>query len=331
MLLRRGTRREFADLVEPYRRELQVHCYRMMGSLQDSEDLVQETLLRAWHKRSTFQGKGSIRAWLYQIATFACLNALTAQRSRRRLPETVYPASDPLAPVAPPPSEHVWLEPFPDDLLPTEETAPHRLYDRRESVTLAFVAVLQALPPRQRAVLLLCDVVGWRASEVASLLETTISAVNSALHRARVTCAALYHQRSSDSMGVQVDDLATRALLERYVQAWEAPDLEEFISLLKQDARFDMPPSPSWYSGREAIRAFAQRIVFGPSVRWKLVPIQANATYAYGVYRQAAPGGAYLPFGLQVLTIGNRYIAAVTTFLNTELFAFFHLPLRIQS
>ena len=329
VVMRRGSRSEFSDLVEPYRRELHVHCYRMMGSLQDAEDLVQETLLRAWRKRSTFEGRGSVRAWLYQIATHTCLNAL-ANRSPRRLPEAVYPPSDPAAPLATPAPESAWLEPFPDDLLPTEETAPHTLYDRRETITLAFLAVLQALPPRQRAVLLLCDVLEWRAGEAAFILETTTSAVNSALHRARLTCARLYHRRSSDSIRSAVDDLATRGLLERYVHAWEASDMEEFVTLLKQDARLDMPPSPSWYSGREAIRAFARRIVFGGPGRWKLTPIRANATFGYGVYRQAGPGAAYLPFGVQVLMLEDKCIAAVTIFMTPALFPFFGLPLRLE-
>jgi RNA polymerase sigma-70 factor, ECF subfamily len=324
---RAGTGREFAELVEPHRRELQVHCYRMMGSLQDAEDLVQETLLRAWQKRETFQGSGSFRAWLYQIATFACLNVL-AHRARRRLPTTDSTPSDPRKPIAPPRLEPIWLEPFPDDLLPSEETAPHALYDRRESITLAFLAALQALPPRQRAVLLLCDVLEWRANEVASLLGTTISAVNSALHRARLTCAKLYHRRSSESIRLEVNDPTTRVLLERYVHAWEAPDLEEFVSLLKEDATFEMPPSPSWYLGRAAIRAIAHHVVFGGQVRWKLLPVLANSSFGYGVYRQEEPRGAYIPFGVQVLTIEDGQVATATTFLNPKSFPFFHLPLE---
>jgi RNA polymerase sigma-70 factor (ECF subfamily) len=325
---RTGTGREFAELVEPHRRELQVHCYRMMGSLQDAEDLVQETLLRAWQKRKTFQGRGSFRAWLYQIATFACLNVL-AHRARRRLPTTDSPPADPRVPIAPPHLEPIWLEPFPDDLLPSEEFAPHALYDQRESITLAFLAAVQALPPRQRAVLLLCDMLEWRASEVASLLETTTSAVNSALHRARLTCAKLYHRQSSESIRLEVNDPTTRVLLDRYVHAWEAPDLEEFVSLLKEDATFEMPPSPSWYLGRAAIRAIAQQLVLGGQVRWKLLPVRANSNFGYGVYRQEEARGVYVPFGVQVLTIRDGQVATATTFLNPTIFPFFHLPLEI--
>ncbi len=326
---RSGTRREFAELVEPYRRELQVHCYRMLGSFQDAEDLVQETLLRAWQKRSTYKGRAPLRAWLYQIATYACLSVLN-QRKRRILPEAANPPSDPKAPSAPPQMGPVWLEPFPDEMLPDPSGYPDSIYERRESISLAFLAALQTLPPRQRAILLLSDVLDWQAGEVASLLETSVSAVNSALHRARITCAKLYRPRRDESMRVDAGDQATRLLLERYVRAWEAPSVEELVSLLKEDASFAMPPSPSWYLGREAIRAFAQTVIAGPG-RWKLIPVQANGTVGYGVYSQSNPGEKFHPFGIQVLTIRDGQVAGATTFLNPALFAFFRLPDRLPA
>ncbi len=321
---RRGTRREFAELVEPYRRELQVHCYRMLGSLQDAEDLVQETLLRAWQKRSSYEGRAPLRAWLYQIATHACLNAL-AQRKRRRLPESAYPPSDPGAPFAPPQLEPVWLEPFPDEMLPDPSGSPESIYETRESVSLAFLAALQTLSPRQRAILLLCDVLEWQVSEVASLLETTGSAVNSALHRARITCAKLYRPPSDEATRVDADDQATRLLLTRYMHAWEASNIDELVSLLKQDASFAMPPSSSWYLGREAIRTIAEKVIAGPG-RWRLMPVQANGTIGFGVYLLQKREEGYRPFGIQVLTTRDGQVASATTFLNPALFPFFHLP-----
>jgi RNA polymerase sigma-70 factor (ECF subfamily) len=183
---RAGDQHEFGGLTEPYRRELQLHCYRILGSLQDAEDTVQETMLRAWRKLNTFEGRASLRAWLYRIATNACFDAL-AKRPRRVLPVSAQPAADPRAPMSPPLTEPIWLEPYPDDLIAEPEAGPEARYTARESVALAFIAALQSLPPRQRAVLILRDVLDWQASEVAQTLDLTVSAANSALHRARVT------------------------------------------------------------------------------------------------------------------------------------------------
>src|SRR5512135_253769 len=196
---RAGDQREFSRLTEPYRHELQLHCYRILGSLQDAEDIVQETLLRAWRRLETYEGRAPLRAWLYKIATNACFDALN-KRPRRVLPTAQYAPADPRQPFAPPVAEPIWLEPYPDDLIAEPEAGPEARYSLRESVSLAFLAALQSLPARQRAALILCDVLDWHASEVSELLEITVSAVNSALHRARVTMQQQYHARGRDTL-----------------------------------------------------------------------------------------------------------------------------------
>lgn len=318
--------REFARLVEPYRRELQVHCYRLLGSLQDAEDMVQETLLRAWRRLPTFEGRAPLRAWLYKIATNACLDAL-GRRPRRTLPNTAAAPADPGRPPDPPLTESIWIEPYPDDLLPQSDAGPEGAYVIREGVALAFVTALQTLPPRQRAVLILRDVLEFRAREVATLLDLTVPAVNSALHRARMTLARSRGARRDHAAGGAAMTEAQRRLLNRYVQAWESGDVEGLIALLREDATFAMPPSPSWYVGRPAIRTFvASRVFEGAEPRrWRLLPTRANGGPAFGLYRLEA-SGAYEPFGIQALTIEKDKLADVTTFIVPSLFAHFGLP-----
>ena len=328
---RAGTRDEFSSLTEPYRRELRVHCYRMLGSLLDAEDMVQETLLRAWQRLDTFEGRASFRAWLYKIATNACLDALrVARRPKRGLPTTLVPPSNPREPLAPPVTDPIWLEPFPDELLAGAEASPEARYDARESITLAFLTALQSLPPRQRAVLILRDVLDWRASEVAELLEFTIPAVNSALHRARATLAKHYGARGLDAIKATPTDEAMRALLDRYVRAWENADIDGLISLLKEDATFPMPPSPAWYQGRASIRAFvALNILDGDARgRWRLQPTRANAQPAFAWYRRDESGDTCQAFAIQVLTFEGDLLADITTFPYPALFPYFGLPLE---
>ncbi|MGH2593237.1 MAG: RNA polymerase subunit sigma-70, partial [Anaerolineae bacterium] len=293
---RAGDQHEFSSLTEPYRRELQVHCYRILGSLQDAEDLVQETLLRAWRRIDTYEGRASLRAWLYKIATNACLDALD-KYPRRALPATTHPISDPSQPPAPPAGEagHVWLEPLPDDLLAESATGPEARYAMHESVTLAFLAALQVIPPRQRVVLILRDVLDWRASEVAELLDLTVSAVNSALHRARTTLARHYHTGGRDAMKMLRSEDSLRALLDRYVHAWESADVDGLTALLKEDATLNMPPSPSWYRGRTAIQAFFASYLFSGDARgrWRLQATRANAQPAFALYQLDETGGVY--------------------------------------
>lgn len=329
--VRAATQDEFIRLAEPYRRELQVHCYRMLGSLLDAEDLVQETLLRAWQKLDTYEGRASFRAWLYKIATNACLDALE-RRPKRALPPTTHPPANPGDPLAPPITEPVWLEPFPDEWLDEVETNPEARYEARESITLAFLSALQILPPRQRAVLILRDVLDWQANEVAELLGLTVSAVNSALHRARTTMAKHYRARGLESIRAQPTDEKMRALLERYIRAWESADIDGLIALLKEDATFPMPPSPSWYHGREAIRAVVVSNILAGDARgrWRLLPTRANGQPAFMVYQREDSTGAYKAFALQVLTIESEAIAEITSFLNPARFTYFGLPLELK-
>lgn len=332
---RTGDPNEFSGLTEPYRRELQLHCYRLLGSLQDAEDLVQETLLRAWRRLDTFEGRASFRAWLYKIATNACLDTLD-KRPRRALPTTTHSPSDPHQPVVPPITEPIWLEPFPDELLPAATTiSPEARYAVRESISLAFLAALQLLPPRQRAVLILRDVLDWHASEVAELLDMTVSAVNSALHRARTTLAQHYHSGNLDPP--EPADETMRALLDRYMQAWETADVPALIALLKEDAVLTMPPSPSWYQGRAAISAFLTSVVFGGPghVRGRLQPARANGQPAFALYHYDEASRTYRAFAIQVLTFGysasSGQLAEVAIFLNPALFTPFGLPLELKA
>ena len=328
---RAGDQQEFGGLTEPYRRELQLHCYRILGSLQDAEDIVQETMLRAWRKLHTFQERASLRAWLYKIATNACFDALD-KRPRRVLPMSVYPAADPHALIDSPVTEPIWLEPYPDDLIAEPETGPEARYAAHESVTLAFIAALQSLPPRQRVVLILRDVLDWQANEVAELLDLTVSAVNSALHRARVTLSKRHEQHGREAIDSIALEDALRPLLERYVQVWESADVDGLIALLKEDATFSMPPIPTWYRGRVAIAEAVRPMIFasGSPGRWRLRSIRANAQPAFAIYQRTESGGYHL-FGLQVLTFNRQQITDVTTFTDPELTAGFKLPVEIET
>jgi RNA polymerase sigma-70 factor (ECF subfamily) len=323
---RAGDHLEFGHLTEPYRRELQVHCYRLVGSLPEAEDLVQETILRAWRRLDTFEGRAPFRAWLYKIATNACLDALN-KRSRRSLPMSTHPAADPHQPPHPPIPDPVWLDPLPDNLIADLDENPEARYALRESVTLAFLAALQTLPPRQRAVVILCDVLDWRASEAADCLGLTISAVNSALHRARVTLAKHYHGQEHEV--VPPHDAQTRDLLERYMRAWEAADVDALVGLLRDDAVLAMPPTPSWYRGREAIRFILLTIPFAgeSSGRWRLIPTQANSQLAIAFYqRDEAHDTLYRGVGVQVLTVAGPSFSAVISFMDPTLLSRFDLP-----
>ncbi|HEV8354968.1 MAG TPA: sigma-70 family RNA polymerase sigma factor [bacterium] len=312
------THDEFTATVEGHRREIQLHCYRMLGSLVDAEDLTQETLLRAWRRRETYAGRGSIRAWLYKIATHICLDEL-GRRPRRLLPQQLLPPADPSVPPAPPATEPVWLEPYPDHLLPDPMADPAARVDVQESVRLAFLTALQMLPPRQRAVLILRDVLGFDARETAGLLEFTVSAVNSLLHRARATMTKRYHPQETPP------DDRVQELLRRYVSAWESANVEGLIALLREDARFAMPPSPAWYSGRDAIAAFATASVFSGPGRWRMRRTRANAQPALAVY-VAEAGGLPRAAGIQVLMFEGDRIAEATTFMDPALFPRFNLP-----
>jgi len=316
----------FSLLAEPLRREILAHCYRMLGSLHEAEDTVQEAFLRAWRGIHKFEPRTSFRAWLYKIATNACLDVLRA-RPARILPNSMYPAADPREPIGNRVDELHWLEPFPDVSLPSTPNDPEARYVRRECMSLAFIAALQHLPRRQRATLILCDVLDWRASEVAELLGMTISAVNSALHRARVTMTR-YH--STNGRLPPLNDQRLLRVVNEFVDAMEAGDLPRLIATLTADARWIMPPLSTWYQGRDAIATFIATRVFAARARGiarRRLLTWANGQPALALYHQAPARRVYEAFALQVLAVDESswQIAEVTTFLNADLFRAFSL------
>jgi RNA polymerase sigma-70 factor, ECF subfamily len=324
----------FGSLVEPYRRELQLHCYRLLGSLHVAEDLVQETMLRAWQHVDTFAGRASLRTWLYAIATNACLDALKKHRPRT-LPVEISPAADPHVARAPAWAESTWLEPFPDIWLADIADEPEARYTSQESVSLAFLTAIQLLPPRQRAVLLLKDVLDWDASEIGSLLTMSVSAVRSALHRARVTLSKHYHIDERERTERLRADPATQKLLDRYLHAWETKDVAALVALMTEDASFTMPPSPSWYGGREAIRIWISGQAFDPLLRHRFhfFPAQANGQTAFAFYRSSGADTPLQAVGIQILTVEagatGLLISDVTTYLAPSLLRFFDFPLEL--
>ncbi len=299
---RQGDAGAFEQLVEPYRSELQAHCYRMLGSLHDAEDALQETLVRAWRSVSHLDDRGFVRAWLYKIATNRCLTAIE-RRGRRELPVDVDPGT--------PATEIRWLEPYPD-------VSPETRYLARESVELAFVAALQHLSAVQRAVLILREVLGFSAAEVAGQLNASPASVNSALQRARkvIDSAAPTQQTVLRDLG----DEAVSAIVTHWADAWHAGDVDAIVAMLADDARYSMPPLPEWYRGRDAIRAF---LTNGPlQSRWRFVPATANGQLAFGTYLWEDAAGLYVPGGLDVLTLRGGQVAEVTAFLDADLTRF---------
>jgi RNA polymerase sigma-70 factor (ECF subfamily) len=317
MAIERADDQDFRRVVEAYERGLRVHCYRLLGSLQDAEDLTQETLLKAWRSLDSFSGRAPLRTWLYRIATNACLDEIE-RRARRLLPVMVGAPRRSFVAGQSAPAETPWLEPLPDAWLEVADSAPgpEARYETRESIELAFVATLQLLPPRQRAVLLMRDVLGWSTQEVADLLDLTVTATHSLLQRARTTLSQQATPASS-----RLSPEAEQRLVSRYVRAWEHADIEELLSLLRQDARLSMPPLPEWYAGIEAIAAFL-RWVLGPDGLgpYRLVPTRANGVPAFGIY---ARGSASI---LQVVEADQSGIRSLTSFMNPGLFRFFDLP-----
>jgi RNA polymerase sigma-70 factor (ECF subfamily) len=318
---------ELESRLEEFRSELIGYCYRMLGSPFEAEDAVQETLLRAWRGFERFEGRAALRSWIYRIATNVCLDMLDG-RNRRARPMDIGPARAPVLENAHWLPEIAWLEPIPDSLL-AEEGDPAELAVTRETIRLAFVAALQHLPPRQRAVLILCEVLRWKAKEVAELLETSVASVNSALQRARETLAA-----SGVSSNDPVPDMdeARKQLLARYVQAFERYDLTALTALIQEDAKQSMPPYDLWLEGRENILAWW----FGPGIGCRgsrLVPtVPANGSVAFGQYKPSVSGVGYDPWALMVLEFGTDRIAEFTFFLDTAtLFPLFGLPARLES
>lgn len=324
----------FERLAEPLRRELKLHCYRMLGSLHEAEDLVQETYLRAWRSFDGFEAGTSFRAWIYRIATNACLNALASRRHVQRLlpDQQASPSVTVKLPDGPPPSEVAWLEPYPDsdmDGIADDAPNPEARYTSREAVRLAFVAAIQQLPPRQRAAILLCDVLGWAATEAAALLGGSTAAINSALQRARETLAKSYPEgRPATALRPSSEQ---QELLDRYLRAWEGHDLEGFVALLKEDATFSMPPWPLWYAGREMIRSFFA-MAWTTCGGLRLIPTVANGQPAFAIYERSAADGRWAAHSIHVLALEDGGISALTAFICVEptgphLFEAFGLPL----
>jgi len=330
----RGDSQGFAELTEPYRHELQVHCYRILGSTHEAEDMVQETMLKAWRRLGTYESRASFRSWLYKIATNTCLDFLDKQRGRRLLPMEVLSPSNQGIPITPPSPEMTWLEPFPDKWLEEKTSVnPESLYTETENISLSFLTALQILPPRQRAVLILCDVLDFSARETAEVLEITVSAVNSALHRARETLAKKYHGQENEGEKHSITDERKQWLLDHFVQAWESANVDELVALLKEDATFAMPPSSSWYQGGAAIRAFVAATVFADGGmfagkadhRWRLVLTHANNSPAYAIY-QRDEKNEYQSFGIHVLEFSEEHLKEIISFIDPSLPVRFGLP-----
>jgi len=324
---RHGDSEAFKSLTEPYRYELLTHCYRMLGSVEDAEDQLQETLLRAWRRLETYAGRASFRAWLYKIATNACLDALE-HRSRRILPLEPSAPAHPFEPNSIPAEESAWIQPFPEEWLAPTSANPEAQYDAYESISLAFLVALQVLPPRQRAVLILSDVLGWSMNEIADNVGASLASVTSLLHRARTTMKQRNRSGRRDSTRVGIPDVQTRQLLERYVRAWESADIDGIISLLTDDAAFPMPPLPLWIQGKGAIRSQLQEQIFSGEAhgRWKLIPLRANGQPGFAFYRIDENDQNYHPFALQVLSLEEGLVSGAITFGFPALFRFFNLP-----
>jgi RNA polymerase sigma-70 factor (TIGR02960 family) len=325
---RTGDRDAFGELVAPYRRELQLHCYRMLASIHDAEDALQETLLAAWQGFATFEGRASVRTWLYRIATSRCLN-LRRSESRRRRADGRMPELDLPEPTRV--GEALWLEPYPDVLL--EEVAdrtpgPEARYETREAVSLAFVTALQLLPPRQRAVQILRDVLGYRAKEVAQILGATEASVTSALKRARATLQLRLPRPDERAQPPPSRSAAERALVERFTRAFESSDLESIVGLLTEDVSFTMPPLPFEWQGRDRALRFLKAMWQIPARR--LVATRANGQPAFGLYLPDPHAGVLRAMGLLVLTLAGDRISAITRFENDAL-PYFTLPRTLRN
>ncbi len=325
---RAGDGEAFRELTEPYRRELQVHCYRMLGSLQDAEDALQDTLLAAWQGLGGFEGRASLRTWLYRIATNRCLNALRSA-SRRQAKEWDVPEVEPPEPTRL--GEVVWLEPYPDALLEGAidvPLGPEARYEQTEAISLAFVTALQVLPARQRAVLILREVLGYHANEVADMLDSTVESVNSALKRARASLRHRLPPTGEREPPPAPDSPAAQALAARFTRAYESGDVDALVTLLTDDISIAMPPVPLEYEGRDAVARFYASI-FGSGRRFDLVPTRANGQPAFGAYLRAHNGIRH-GTGLLVLTLTGDRICGVTRF-DTSVLPWFGLPRALPS
>jgi len=320
------TEQDLLVAVETHRNELHAHCYRMLGSVDDAEDALQEALLRAWRGRARFEGRSSLRTWLYTIATNACLTAIE-RRPKRVLPIDYGPAADPHGALAEPLVESVWVEPYPDERLGLADgfAAPEARYEQRESVELAFIAALQHLPARQRAVLILREVLGFSGGEVADVLETTPASVYSALQRAHKTVDERLPKQSQQTTLRALGDDRLRAVADEYVTAWESGDVDAVVAMLAEDAAIAMPPRPTWYRGRDAVAAFLRRRPLAGTQRWRLTPARANGQLAFRHYRWDPGDERFVPHGVNVITLDGALIQEITAFLAPGAFVRFGL------
>jgi RNA polymerase sigma-70 factor, ECF subfamily len=318
----------FRELIEPHRGALFAHCYRMLGSVHDAEDALQDTLLRAWRGMPGFSGDRPLRPWLYKIATNACLDA-AAKRRKRVLPLDHGPPSGPENGPGEPLVESVWLEPYPDEMYGIEDgyAAPDARYEQRESVELAFLAALQHLPARQRAVLILREVLGFSAKEVAEALETTPVSVNSALQRARATLDERLPDRSQQATMRELGDERLRGVVRQFIDAWESRNVDAMVAVLVEDATFAMPPHPYWFSGRDAVVAFIASTQ-PPPLRY--LEIRASGQPAIAWYIWDEEREAHLPAAIEVLNLDGDRVGAVTAFAKPALFERFGLPAMLS-
>jgi RNA polymerase sigma-70 factor (TIGR02960 family) len=324
---RAGDEAAFGELVDPYRRELQFHCYRILGSLQDAEDMLQETLLSAWGGLENFQGRASLRAWLYRIATNRCLNAL---RDRARRPPLREPMLEPPEPTRC--AEPIWIEPYPDVLLdgiPSTAPGPHARYETIEAVGLAFIAALQRLPPRQRVILVLRDVLGFNRAEAAAMLDTTEASVKAGLQRARATLDARCPAPNRDSAPLPRSP-RERHVVGQFVTALENGDIDGIVSLLTDDAWLTMPPGPYEYQGPTAIATFLHHRAPLLGGHLRLVPTRANGQPAFGCYLPDSQAKIMHSYGLMVLTLDGTFVSAITWFSDRSLFPHFGLPRTLR-
>jgi RNA polymerase sigma-70 factor, ECF subfamily len=328
---RRGDEDAYGQLVAAYRAQLHAHCYRMLGSVPDAEDALQEAFLRAWRGLPRFEGRSSFRSWLYTIATNACLKAIE-RRPTRVLPIDYGPATDPHDAPAKPLVESVWVEPYPDETLGLEEgfAVPESRYEQRESVELAFIAALQHLPARQRAVLILRDVLGFSGQEVADVLETTTASVYSALQRAHKTVDERLPAQSQQATLRSLDEAELREVVGGYVDAWERGDVDAVAAMLAEDAIIAMPPMPTWYRGREAVISFLKSRPLSGGRRWRLVPARASGQLAFAHYVWSPGKETFAAHSINVLGLRGNRITEITAYLDAEMFGRFGLPDEIR-
>lgn len=322
---RSGDDNAFTRLVEPLRRELHAHCYRMLGSTHDADDALQDALLRAWRGVSRFEGRSSLRSWLYTVVTNTCLDTVE-HRSKRALPVDLGPSSERAVVGDAPLADVAWLGPYPDASLNSGLASPDARYEQREAVELAFVAALQHLPGNQRAALLLFEVLGFSAAEIATAMDTSTASVNSALQRARQTVADKVPSVSQQQTLRQIDDARLREIVADYSAALEDGDADALVALLTEDVTWSMPPLPHWYHGLDAVTDFAIQVPLTGCGSWRHVPTSANGQPALGCYLWDDEAGAYLGWSITVMTMRGEQIAELTTFIGPNHLALFGLP-----